>query len=239
MYPGAGVTCMSLSKTVAKSLTNYRDPESFGSRLRRKRLLPLLAMIDEVFQEKGSVSIIDIGGTRHYWNVAPRQLFAERNVTVTIVNLPGAAFGASDGVFSYLTADGCDLSAFETQAFDIAHSNSVLEHVGDWSRMKQFAAEVSRVARRYFVQTPSYWFPIEPHCMTPLFHWLPKPIRVWLVRTFNLGHWRRQDTVDGAVQKVESARLLSRSMVQALFQDAAIKTEWLLFPKSYIAIRNR
>ena len=121
----------------------------------------------------------------------------------------------------------------------MAHSNSVVEHVGDWGRMCAFASEVRRVALSYFVQTPNYWFPIEPHAMTPVFHWLPKPVRVALVMRFQLGHWHRQPTVDAAVRRVDSARLLTRPMVAELFDDADIVAERLGFlTKSWIAVRS-
>ena len=72
--------------------------------------------------------------------------------------------------------------------------------------------------------------------MTPLFHWLPKPMRVWLVRHFHLGNWPRVKTVDEAVSRVESARLLNKAMMKALFSDCTIVTErMLLLPKSIVA----
>jgi hypothetical protein len=73
--------------------------------------------------------------------------------------------------------------------------------------------------------------------MTPLFHWLPKPWRVSLVRRFALGHWPRASTIDEAVEIVESARLLDRRMVEALFPGEPVITERLfLLPKSYMVL---
>jgi hypothetical protein len=75
--------------------------------------------------------------------------------------------------------------------------------------------------------------------MTPFFHWLPKPIRIWLVLHFQLGHWSRAASIDEAVRIVERARLLNKEMFQELFKDASVLTErifWL--PKSFIAIRK-
>jgi hypothetical protein len=128
---------------------------------------------------------------------------------------------------------------YASNAFDITHSNSVVEHVGDWARQVAFAKEVSRVSRGYFVQTPNFWFPLEPHCMTFFFHWLPKPTRVWLMMHFTLGHWKKAVSVDDAVRKVDSARLLNRAMFRTLFPDAELTTERLLgLPKSLMAIRH-
>ena len=75
--------------------------------------------------------------------------------------------------------------------------------------------------------------------MTPFFHWLPKPIRIWLVINFSLGHWRKASSTNEAVKIVESARLLNRKMFHELFSDAHISTERMfLLSKSHIAIRK-
>lgn len=196
-------------------------------------------MVETVYSEHGYVSVIDIGGATEYWRIVSPGFIKERNVTITIVNLPGSGHSNAHPPFRYVEADGCDLSEFKAGSFHIAHSNSVLEHVGDWERMVRFAQEIRRLAPRYFVQTPNFWFPLEPHSMTPFFHWMPKPIRVWLVMHFSLGYWQKAATIGEAVQTVDSARLLNKKMVQALFQDAQIVTERILgLPKSFVAVKR-
>lgn len=231
---------MGISKALAVWFSNYDSPTSGGSKLRAKRIAPLLAMIESVFIEKGSVTIIDLGGAEQYWNIISRQYLKKYNVKITIVNLPGSITTLDHGPFTFIEADACNLNSFSDKSFDIVHSNSVIEHVGDWQRMVQFSREVSRVAENFFVQTPNYWFPLEPHCMTPFFHWLPEPLRVWLVHRFQLGHWSRAESTDEAVKIVQSARLLSKSMLHALFTDASISTErFFLLPKSFVAIKSQ
>ncbi len=195
-------------------------------------------MILEVFREKGEVEIIDVGGTRTYWNIIPVDVLRAQNVKITIVNFPDTEMIFDDPIFSFVAGDGRNLSNFDDNAFDIAHSNSVLEHVGNWEDMRRFAGEIARVGRKYFVQTPSFWFPIEPHCMTPFFHWLPISIRIQLVLRFELGHWKKATNLSEAKRIVESAQLLTVKKMRAIFSDAIIHTEWLLFPKSHIAIRK-
>jgi len=229
---------MSITKTIARRISNYNDLNSFGSRMRKRRSQLLLPMIHEVFREKGAVEIIDIGGTKNYWNIIPVDLLRAQNVKITIVNLSETEINFDDPVFSFIEGDGRNLSNFDDKAFDIAHSNSVLEHVGAWDDMRRFAREIVRVGRKYFVQTPSFWFPIEPHCMTPFFHWLPVSIRMQLVLRFELGQWEKAENLSEAKQIVESARLLTIKKLQAIFPDAIIHTEWLLFPKSHIAIKK-
>lgn len=230
---------MSITTTLAKWLMNYDSEKSMGSRFRGKRIAFLLEMMETVFRQNGAVNIIDIGGLEQYWKIVPRQYLDEHKVTITIVNLPGKVLPQDHGPFRFAQADGCDLAGFADNSFHIAHSNSVVEHVGDWQRMIRFAEEVARVSEKVFVQTPNYWFPVEPHCMTPLFHWLPKPMRIWLTLHCQLGHWSQATTIDEAVRIVESARLLNKKMFQELFKGADVVTErffWL--PKSFIALKR-
>jgi hypothetical protein len=230
---------MNITRTFAKRFASYDRQNSVGSRLRAKRIAPLLELIEAVFNEHGSVKIIDIGGTEQYWNIVPRKYLDEHNVNITIVNLAESGMPKNHGPFIFVEADGCDLAEFKDKSFHIAHSNSVVEHVGDWERMVQFAKEVTRVSQKYFVQTPNYWFPIEPHCMTPFFHWLSKPARIWVVSHFQLGHWIKAASVGEAVELVESCRLLNRKMFQELFKDSHVLSErffWL--PKSFIALKK-
>ena len=230
---------MAITRIIATWFSNYDSKTSLGSRLRRKRVVPLLEMIDEVFQENGYVNLIDLGGEANYWNIVPSEYLDACNVSITIVNLPGTKTPEAQGAFKYVDVDACDLSSFGDKSFHIAHSNSVLEHVGDWQRMKQFSFELSRVSQKYFVQTPNYWFPVEPHFLTPFFHWLPKPVRMWLVLHFQLGHQQKANSIDQAVRIVEGSRLLNRKMVQALFKDARVLTEWYFWlPKSFIAVKK-
>ena len=230
---------MSLAKALTDKLTNYDSETSLGSRIRARRIGPLMDMIRAAHREHGRVDIIDIGGTQRYWTIVPERFLDEHRVSITIVNIPGETPPRDEGRYRYVEADGCDLSRFADGSFHIAHSNSVIEHVGDWQRMTRFASELSRVSQRYFVQTPNFWFVLEPHFMTPFFHWLPEPTRVWLVRNFQLGQWKRADSLDEAVRIVESARLLSRRMFQTLFADGTVHTERLLgLPKSLIAMKG-
>ena len=75
--------------------------------------------------------------------------------------------------------------------------------------------------------------------MVPFFHWLPKPVRIWLVQKLALGHFNKAPTVDKAVRTVESVRLLDKAMFHSLFDDSSIITERvLLLPKSNIAVRS-
>lgn len=204
---------MLISRKLAKWFSNYDNQKSLGSRLRARRIAPLLEMIESTYKDKGSVSIIDLGGTSNYWNIILGRYLNDYNVRITVVNLPDISVPEDYGSFRFIEADACNLSQFSDNSFDIAHSSSVVGHVGDWGRMVSFAEEVRRVSKRYFVQTPNYWFPIEPPCMTPFFHWLPKPARQWLVSNFQMGHWKKANSTDEAVRIVERDRLPNKKIM--------------------------
>ena len=230
---------MSLTGRLVRVIADYDNPRSLGSHLRAKRIAPLLNMIEAAHVQYGYVTLIDVGGTESYWNIVPSGFLDEHDVSITVVNIPGAPLPDDHGRFTFVEADGCDLGRLGDDSFHIAHSNSVIEHVGSRDRMVAFARETARVAPLYYVQTPNYWFPIEPHFMAPFFHWLPKALQEALVLRFPLGNRQRAETREEATCAVESVHLLRRSELQALFETAHITTEKLLgLPKSLIAIKE-
>lgn len=220
--------------------TDYSNPRSLGSRLRARRSAPLLALIERTYRCRGRVNIMDIGGSRDYWSFLPVETVDSYHVSVVAVNLPKECRPMNEGWFSYAAGDGCDLAAYADMSFDIVHSNSVIEHVGDWTRMALFAAEVRRLAPAYFVQSPAYWCPLEPHTLTPFFHWLPQPWQQSLLLRTALGNIPKAASVDEAVRTTNGIRLLDKRAFRWLFPDAAILTERMLgLPKSYVALRVR
>jgi hypothetical protein len=53
------------------------------------------------------------------------------------------------------------------------------------------------------VQTPYFWFPVEPHFIKLCHHWLPRPLRVRLWQRWNMGNRKRATTLDEAISKME------------------------------------
>jgi SAM-dependent methyltransferase len=103
----------------------------------------------------------------------------------------------------FVRADATAGLPFQDGEFDLVYSSSVIEHVPR-ARREAFAAEVRRVGRGWFVQTPAWSFPIEPHSLLPGAHWLPVGMR--------RRYWRL-----GAAGQWEEIELLKRGEMEALF----------------------
>lgn len=141
-------------------------------------------------------------------------------------------------LFSSIQGSATDQTLLQGQQFDFVHSNSVIEHVGQYADMKLFAANVRRLAARYYIQTPNYWFPYEPHFRFLGFQYLPERLRIEMLHRFALGFFIRQRSRSDAACLVRHSRLLSARQMKALFSEAEIKFEKvMLLNKSIIAIR--
>jgi SAM-dependent methyltransferase len=209
------------------------DPR-INNRFRRQRLARFLKLVDKICAEKGACRILDVGGSMEYWRALRTESLGPRT-SISLINLVGEKVEGS--TFESLVGDARDLP-FVDNAYDIVHSNSVIEHVGSWADMIRMANEIRRVASHYFVQTPCYWFPIEPHFRLPLMHWLPEPWRRSLVMNRAWGFIPQAHSLDEAMAILENIRLLDIRQYKCLFPDARIEIERVsLLPKSMIAIR--
>jgi len=182
-----------------------------------------------VMRPERGARILDLGGTAALWGML------DVECDVTLVNLPGTGdrnWQPSRWSVRCVEADACDLSGvFEDRSFDIVFSNSVIEHVGDHERQQRMAAEVARLAPRYWVQTPSDRFPIEAHTLVPFYFRLPSRLRGALLR----GMRRRSERF---AEMIQETRVLSRDRMRALFPDGEILLERRLgLEKSIIACR--
>jgi SAM-dependent methyltransferase len=110
----------------------------------------------------------------------------ERITAVSDVPLPN--FADEFPSIRCVTASGTDLP-FEDDAFDVAFSNAVIEHVGGPEEQRRFVEELCRVAPRVFVSTPNRWFPVETHTLVPLVHWLPRPAADRAMRVLRRENW--------------------------------------------------
>jgi len=123
----------------------------------------------------------------------------------------------------FVRADAAAGLPFADREFDLVYCSSVIEHVLP-ARRAAFAAELRRVGRSWFVQTPARSFPIEPHALLPFAHWLPVALR--------RPYWRV-----GAAGTWEEIELLGRGELEALFGPAHPERLGPLV-KSWVCVRS-
>ena len=197
------------------------DPRSLASRMRAARNQQFRSLISNLPRP---LSILDVGGTPAIWE---RIEFADRpDVQITLINIAPQAPCWSN--IASIAGDARDMAQFETHQFDVVYSNSVIEHVGDMQSVQRMAAEVQRVGKYYFLQTPNLYFPIEPHFVFPFFQFLPRSVRIKLVQNFGLGWMQRQTNREDAATDVDSIRLLSEDKIRGLFPEAQVRIEKFL-----------
>ena len=211
-----------------------------GAEFRARRFALFRCMVADVLAKSSMCRIIDIGGTPEYWRLFGSDLVADPRIKISILNLSyndESVSKADRELFSILVGNACNMPEFEADTFDIAHSNSVIEHVGRWCEMESMAKEVQRVAKCHFIQTPYWGFPVEPHNRGTFFHWLPEQIRYRILLKRGLGFWSRAVDIHEAMIKVQSAYLLDRLQFAFLFPKSSIYSEivWGL-TKSLIAV---
>jgi hypothetical protein len=181
------------------------------------------------FQVRPETRVLDIGGREFNWTLLS---FAPR---VTILNLD--LQGSRSGKFEWIVADARQLP-FPDQSFEIIYSNSVIEHLGTAQDQRRFAEEVRRVGRSYFVQTPNQKFFLEPHVVTPFFHWLPRDWQARLLRNFTVWGWITRPDEMARARYLQTIRMLNESEFRALFPDAEIwKEHFLGLTKSFVAAK--
>jgi hypothetical protein len=198
----------------------------FAGRFRSRRMQQFVRMFDL----KDSDKVLDVGGARGNW-----QLIAVRP-HVLLVNLDDDEW--SDGKIRKVKGDGTSLT-YSDGSFDIAYSNSVIEHVGEWPAQVAFARELARVAPRFYVQTPNRWFFLEPHVLTPLLHFLPRKIFRRLVRYFSIWGWIARPNQKEVDVFLNGICLLGVKEMKQLFPGAEIHRERFMgMTKSIIAVRR-
>jgi hypothetical protein len=217
-----------------KLFVNHKKPGSFVNGFRQKRFELLRARIEKGIQ-KNPFTILDIGGDIQYWKNIGWQHPACK---IHLLNLYASEIPAADANnFSSSIGDALALP-YQNKEYDLVFSNSVIEHVGSYANQQIFAHEVRRVSDKYIIQTPSLWFPLEPHSLIPLFQFIPHPLRALLIMTFNINYFPKAKTYQEAIKVSHSTLMFTKKRFKQLFPEAEIQVETFLgIPKSYTAIK--
>lgn len=186
-----------------------------------------------VFPDLATYRVADVGGSVHYWDSIGLQPASVDIYNISLDQTDGADAERNASIILY---DGHRLPT-DDASYDLALSNSVIEHV-PLDQRAAFAAEMTRVGRRVFLQTPNYWFPLEPHFVFPFLHWLPRSIGRHVVA---VTPWRllSRPAPERRRSYFEEIRLLRRSELEQLFPGAEIRPEKVLgLTKSWYVIRR-
>ena len=207
---------------------------------REKRFAFFRSFVDSALSSKGHCRILDVGGSDAYWRAYGGDLLDDKRVSITVLNIPK---DQTDKPWPFacrlelVVGDARSMQQYADGAFDIAHSNSVIEHVGRWQDMLAMAQEVQRVGQIHYVQTPYFAFPIEPHTKILLFQYLPERLKYRVHLALSIGFYGRARSVNHAMELAQHYYLLDRKQFAALFPMSSIYSEIVFgLTKSLVAV---
>ncbi len=183
------------------------------------------------FKVNDETKILDLGGGWFNWS------FIHQQPKVIFVNIIKPK--ENEKKLNWIIADGCYLP-FKNQAFDIVYSNSVIEHLANYENQQLFASECIRVGKRFYVQTPNKWFPVEPHLIALFIHWFPKGLQLRLIPYLSVWGWIAHPSKNRCEILLSEVRLLTEKEMIQLFPEGSLwREKFLGLTKSLIAIKNR
>jgi hypothetical protein len=220
--------------------------QRFSSRARRKRA----ALFRGAFGLMASTRILDLGsewgGNIHA--VLDGTPVKPENTFIADINPQVLERGRQHFGFVPVLVGQSGKLPFPDGYFDIVYCSSVIEHVTIpkeqvWSlrsgkefrarslaRQHEFAREIQRVGRQFFVQTPYRWFVVESHSWLPFVAWLPRRMLLPILK-FAASFWPKSTNPDWY--------LLDRRELAGMFEGAQIRDEkWLGLTKSIMAVKS-
>jgi SAM-dependent methyltransferase len=195
--------------------------EKIAVRVSRKNRFFKYSLFLKIFSPDDQTRILDVGveDALHPWsNFLEEDYRYPQNITALAIE-EVKNFNQKYPLVKTVIYQG-DIFPFKDQAFDLAWSNAVLEHVGDTPAQVLFLKEVKRCAKKAFITTPNLFFPVEVHTRIPILHWFPKNIFDAFSRKIGKG-WATGTYMN----------LLSHSALRELLVQAGIS--------NYQVIKNR
>lgn len=195
--------------------------EKYSQKSRRKKVEEFFRLMDPI---KSDI-LLDVGGNvgygfREIWNYFG---------SIIVIDLNKKAMEVVKREVKHaevIVGDACNLPLGD-KSVDYVFSNALIEHIAE-ERRYLFASEVKRVARKgYFITTPNYYFPYEPHYKMPFWQYLPEGIKKGLKEHFAVGHYRKG--------KYGRIGLLSTKELGELFPEAKVKGQRItIWPETLI-----
>jgi len=185
------------------------------------------------YPDLGELSVLDVGGRPYIWDLL-RDEYDIKPRKLVLLNTEDDAQDNQQENFDVKVGDGRAME-FSDKSFDLVFSNSVIEHVGSFPDMKEFAFECVRVAKEVYIQTPCKYFFVEPHLVTLFIHYLPR----YLYRKLSFLSLRYISLRNNKVQfyKIfDGINLLTEKDFCLMFPNQKISFErFILLKKSMIA----
>lgn len=202
--------------------TNLKDDGSLISKLRKERNILFKNSLESLVKKSTKkIRILDVGGEARFWQNVD---FDISKYDITVINLLYSEEKKVGGITTKY-GNALDLSFVPKESVDVIFSNSVIEHVGSWQDQITMAKQVLSFEAPIFLQTPNYWFPMEPHFLFPFFQFLPLKVRAFLLYNFNLGEYGRMKPWERALTEVKMVKLLKKRELLKLFPSCTIRHE--------------
>ena len=233
-----------------KSSFIIEESENALARLRIRFRKQRAKIFRNNFKLTAETRVLDLGG----WNgtyihaVLENSAVSPANVYVADIDEQAVNEAAARYGFTPVVIPEVGQLPFPDKFFDIVFCSSVIEHVTVpkdevWTlvsgqrfrdiaqiRQNEFAKEIRRLGKGYFVQAPYRWFPIETHSWLPFVSYLPRWLQVSLLR-FTNRFWIKKTSPDFYLPTI--------SDMKNYFPDASILKEHALgMTKSLIAYRK-
>jgi SAM-dependent methyltransferase len=219
-------------------------------RLARRARQQRARLFRESFGLGADTRILDLGseGGGHIHDVLEGTLVRPENTFIADIDPVSLEKGRARFGFVPVLVPESGRLPFPDGYFDIVYCSSVIEHVTvpknevwavrsgrvfrerSMQHQQQFAREIQRVGRQFFVQTPYRWFVLEAHSWLPFVAWLPRRAMLPVLK-FARKFWPKATRPDW--------HLLTRRDLGRLFDGADVREErWFGLTKSIMAVKS-
>lgn len=188
--------------------------------------------IKQRYPQIESMDVLDLGGSVHFWEEIEAILKPKSVVIMNIAadSQSASGSGSTKDFARVVLYDGKRIP-YDDQSVDLLICNSVIEHVPPADRA-ELVAEIQRVAKRYVLQTPANEFPLEPHLVVPLIHWMPRSLARKLVPISPMALLNGKQR---AYEMFDEVYLLDKIEVGSLFpHKEVVRERFLGLTKSYL-----
>jgi hypothetical protein len=209
------------------------NPKSLGYKFRAKRLQEFEKLFFTHFSDFKKIQILDVGGAAYFWKHS--SLLSHPGVRITLLNFQLEKTN-SPALLS-VQGDATNMQEFEDGSFDLVFSNSVIEHLYTLEQQQKMASEILRVGKKYFIQTPNSYFPIESHYALPFAQYYPKGFLFFLLTKTKFSRFKKWSSAE-ASQYIAEIRLLDAQEMKSLFPGASLLKEKVLGLTKSITAHN-